>query len=142
MVKTLKLNLLRDSQRVVYLDAQVSDGAFEFRVTEQNLDRPKIAGLFINLRSLCSPHGMGAICAGVEPDGRHPSVNDPSILPCRQMLRALTAAWKQIIAAIPSNKREPRGERHLGLFGDLELYGSLRLLLNDGGPIADRTTGP
>ena len=45
MVKTLKLNLLGDSQRVVYLDAQVSDGAIEFRVTEQNLDRPKIARL-------------------------------------------------------------------------------------------------
>jgi hypothetical protein len=39
MVKNQKLNLLRDSQRVVYLDAEVSDRAFELRVTEQNLDR-------------------------------------------------------------------------------------------------------
>lgn len=39
MVGILKLNLLRDSQRIVYLDAEVSDRAFELRVTEQNLDR-------------------------------------------------------------------------------------------------------
>lgn len=35
VVKNLKLNLLRNSERIVYLDAQVSDGAFELRVTEQ-----------------------------------------------------------------------------------------------------------
>lgn len=43
MVRNLKLNLLRDSQRIVYLDAEVSDGAFELRVTEQNLDCTEIA---------------------------------------------------------------------------------------------------
>jgi hypothetical protein len=35
MVKTLKLNLLRIVARIVYLDAQISDGAFELRVTER-----------------------------------------------------------------------------------------------------------
>jgi hypothetical protein len=49
MVKNLKLNLLRNSESIVYLYAEVSDGAFELRVTEQNLDRPKIARLLVNV---------------------------------------------------------------------------------------------
>jgi len=68
MVKNLKLNLLRNPERIVYLDAEVSDGAFELRVTEQNLDRPQIARLFVILCCLGSPHRVGAICAGIEPD--------------------------------------------------------------------------
>lgn len=68
MVEKLKLNLLRDSQRIVYLDAEISYGAFQLRVTEQNLDCTEIARLFVNLCCLGSSHGMGAICGGIQPD--------------------------------------------------------------------------
>ena len=44
------------------------------------------------------------------------------------MLRRLSDARKQIAAAVPSNKGKPRHERDLGLLGDLELDGPLRLL--------------
>jgi hypothetical protein len=53
------------------------------------------------------------------------------------MLRRLPIARKQIAAAVLSNKGKPRRERNLGLFGDLELHGPLRLLLDDSGSIAD-----
>jgi len=68
MVERLKLNLLRDSQRIVYLDAEVSDGAFELRVAEQNLDCTEIARLLVNLGCLSSSHCVGAIFGGIQPD--------------------------------------------------------------------------
>lgn len=141
MVRILQLKLLSDSQSVIYLDAKVANCAFELRVTEENLDRSQVTCL-VNLRCFGSPHGVGAIGISVKPDGRDPSVDNPGILPRGQMIRHLPTAWKQIAAAISPNEGEPRHERDLGLFGDLELHGPLRLLLDDGGSISDRTTGP
>jgi len=54
-------DLLRDAERVVDLDTEVPDGAFEFRVSEQQLDRSQIAGLLVNLRRLGAPHRMRSI---------------------------------------------------------------------------------
>jgi hypothetical protein len=35
--------LFRDSQGIVDFNAEVSDGAFDFGVAQQKLDRPKVA---------------------------------------------------------------------------------------------------
>ena len=142
MVRILQRNLLSDSQSVIYLDAKVANCAFELRVTEENLDGSQVTCLFVNLRCFGSPHGVGAIGISVKPDGRDPSVDNPGVLPRGQMMRHLPTAWKQIAAAISPNEGEPRHERDLGLLGDLELDGPLRFLLDNGGSISDRTTGP
>ena len=47
-------------ERVIDLNAQISDGALNLRVAEQELDGPKIAGAPIEQRRLCSPEEMGA----------------------------------------------------------------------------------
>ena len=44
-----------DTQRVIEFDAKVSDGAIHFGVAEQELDRPEIAGLPLDQRSLGPP---------------------------------------------------------------------------------------
>jgi hypothetical protein len=46
--------LLGDAERVVDLDTKVTDGAFELCVPKQELNRPQIAGLLVNLRGLGS----------------------------------------------------------------------------------------
>ena len=46
----LEFHLLGDAERVVDLDTKVTDGAFELCVPEQELNRPQIAGLLVNLR--------------------------------------------------------------------------------------------
>lgn len=38
------VNLFRYREGVIYLDAQISDGAFDLRVPEQQLDGPEISG--------------------------------------------------------------------------------------------------
>ena len=40
-----ELDLLRDAKRIVDLDAEVANSAFELRVLEEQLDRPQIARL-------------------------------------------------------------------------------------------------
>ncbi len=47
-----EFNLLGDAESVVDLDAEISDGAFQLRVPEQQLDRSKIAGFSIDLGRL------------------------------------------------------------------------------------------
>jgi len=54
------VHLFRYCQGVIYLDAEISDSAFYFRVTEQELHGPQIARSTIDQRCLCSPQRMGA----------------------------------------------------------------------------------
>jgi hypothetical protein len=51
-----EFDLLWDAERIVDLDAQVSDGAFELRMTKQQLHCSQIAGLLVDLCHLRSPH--------------------------------------------------------------------------------------
>ena len=46
------VNLFRYCQGVIYFDAQISDGAFDFCVPEQKLDRPEISSAPIDQGSL------------------------------------------------------------------------------------------
>ena len=54
--KGLHLGLFGNLQRVVDLDPKVSDGAFKFRMAEQELNGPKIPGPAIDQSRLGSPH--------------------------------------------------------------------------------------
>ena len=49
----LDLDLLGDRQRVVYLNTEVSDRAFDLGVAEQQLNSPQVACLSIDQRRLC-----------------------------------------------------------------------------------------
>src|SRR6516225_2843546 len=62
----LKFDLLRDADRIVDLDTEISDGAFQLRVTEQQLHGPQVAGLSINL----SPASFGASSACRTPNNQ------------------------------------------------------------------------
>lgn len=46
--EALHLCLFRHFKRVIDLDAEVSDGAFELRVTEHRLDSPEVLRAAIN----------------------------------------------------------------------------------------------
>src|SRR5271166_7000016 len=51
-----ELNLLRDAEGVVDLDAEIADGAFELRMSEERLYGSQVARLPVNLSRLCSAH--------------------------------------------------------------------------------------
>jgi hypothetical protein len=75
------INLFCYRQGIINLDAEISDGALDLGVTEQDLHRPKIAGAPVNKRCLSSPKRMGPKEVWIQPDVGNPLRNEPSILP-------------------------------------------------------------
>jgi hypothetical protein len=43
---SLHFHPLSEGERVLYVDAEIANGAFYFRMSEQKLDRAQVAGLF------------------------------------------------------------------------------------------------
>ena len=62
----LHLGLLGDLQRVINLDSQIPDRAFELRVSEQDLHCPEILGPLVDQGRLGAPQRMGAVRRGVQ----------------------------------------------------------------------------
>ena len=76
---TSDVNLLRYRERVIDLNAQISDGALDLCVAEQELDGPKIAGAPIDQRRLRSPEGMGAEKPRFKSDSGNPFRDKPRV---------------------------------------------------------------
>jgi len=76
---TSDLNLLRYRERVIDLNAQISDGALDLCVAEQELDGPKIAGAPIDQRRLRSPEGMGTEKPRFKSDTGNPFRDKPRV---------------------------------------------------------------
>jgi hypothetical protein len=93
----LHLRLLSHFERVVYLDAEISNRAFKFRVAEQQLHRPQVLGASVNQRSLGATHGVCLVGCIIKSDRRNPAMYDACILPCRDMWRPVNSAGKQEI---------------------------------------------
>ena len=51
-----ELNLLRDAEGVVDLDAEIADGAFELRMSDEKRYGSQVARLPVNLSRLCWAH--------------------------------------------------------------------------------------
>src|SRR5207302_4366218 len=62
-----ELDLLRDAERVVNLDPEVSNGAFQLRMSEQKLNCPQVTRLLIDLGRLRPPHRVRATGGAVKP---------------------------------------------------------------------------
>src|SRR4051794_27091576 len=56
---TSDLSLFRYRERVIHLDAEISDRALDLGVTEQELDRPQVAGAPVDQGSLRPPQRVG-----------------------------------------------------------------------------------
>jgi hypothetical protein len=59
------VDLFRYRQGVIYLDAEISDSAFYFRVTEQELHGSQVAGSTVDECCFCPPQRMRAKELGV-----------------------------------------------------------------------------
>jgi hypothetical protein len=136
-----QLNLLRDAERVIDLDAEITDRAFELRVPEEQLDGSQVAGLLVDLGRLRSPHRMRAIGGAVEPGALDPGMDDPRILPGRQVRLRPEAAREEVLSFVGFDLRKLGTARCSGLFGNFELDRSAGLLLNDGCAVSDTAAG-
>jgi hypothetical protein len=52
----LEVDLFSHIQSVIYLNPEISDGAFQLRVPEKQLHCAQVAGFAIDLCGLCAPH--------------------------------------------------------------------------------------
>jgi hypothetical protein len=66
-------------------------------------------------------------------------MDDPGILPGRQVRLRSDPAGKEVPVVPVSNVGKPRLDRGSGLLGDLELHRPGRLFLNDGRAVTDPT---
>jgi hypothetical protein len=87
-----ELNLLGDAEGVVDLDAELTDSAFELRVSEEELYGSQVARLLINLSRLCSAHRVRAVRRMIETGALNPSMDDARVLASRQVRLLLETA--------------------------------------------------
>jgi hypothetical protein len=126
-----EIDARRDLQGIINIDAEVSHRALKLGVSEQELDSPQVAGVAVNEGGLGAPQGVRAIGCRVQPDRRHPALNDASGLPGREMRRGFQPALEEIIVSTRHPAFEQRRYRSAGVLRDLELHGPAGLLLDD-----------
>lgn len=68
----LDVDTLRDAQRVFQFDAQISDGAIDFRMAKQKLHRTKITRFAVDFCGFGSAKRMCAISTGFQTNRRYP----------------------------------------------------------------------
>ncbi len=124
-----KLDLLRNVKSIVDFDPEISNRAFQFRVTQEQLDRSKIAGLLVNQRCLCSAHGMSAISRAVEAGARHPFLYNARILPRGDVWSFRKPAREHVARTDFAAMIEPILDRRASLVRQFELNGPSRFLL-------------
>ena len=116
-----ELDLLRDAERIVDLDAEVANSAFALCVPEEQLYRPQVTGLLVNLRHLCSPHRVRPISRAIETGAFDPTMDGTSVLPRRDVRLVMKAARKEVLAVPWGGIGQPIADCCSGLFSDLEL---------------------
>jgi hypothetical protein len=127
----LKLYLFGNAERVIDLDSEIADGALQFRVPQQKLNRPEVTCLFVNLGSLRSPHRMRAVRRVVQTGASNPAMDDPSILAGRNMGLLMDPAWKKKAPIADFEYRQPILDRCPALLREFELDRPAGLLLDD-----------
>jgi hypothetical protein len=69
---------LRNAEGIIDFDAEITDRAFELGVSKQKLNRPQVAGLFVDLGCLRPPHRMRAVGRAIKPSPIDPKMDDPA----------------------------------------------------------------
>ena len=128
------VNLLRYRERVIDLNAQISDGALDLCVAEQELDGPKIAGAPIDQRRLRSSEGMGAEKLRFKSDSNNPFRDKPRVLACRHAAALVAAAREQKLVGLFTQRSQVAFDGFTGLLRQLKFYRPSRL------PLPDRCT--
>ena len=122
--------------RVVYLDTEVANRRLEFRVTEQKLHGAQVLRTPVDQRRLGSPHRVRAVVCRVKAKLHDPTLEDAGVLARPQMRRVMIAAREHEVIGLQSSDLDPLLNGVTGRWRDLELDGTLSLVLHH-----DRSSG-
>lgn len=114
---SLYLGLLGNFQGIIHFDAEVSDRALKLGMAQEQLNRSQVLRPFVDQRHLGSAHGVSAVGAGVEAGCGNPLVDDPGVLPCRNMRRPGNPTGKQILLRFEIRFGNPGSHSRPGGFG-------------------------
>ena len=89
------VDLLGNLNGVIDFDAKVSNGALNFRMPEQNLNRSEVPCSPVDQHSLRPAQGVRAELSWIEPDAGHPLLDKSCILPGRQAALIIATTGKQ-----------------------------------------------
>ena len=127
----LYLRAFSKRERILDIDAQVSNGSLDFRVAEQNLHGTQVARLLVDDRGLGSSQRMRPVVLRTQSDPGHPLINEPSILPGANMIGVIDPARKSELVSRSASAFEPGQKAATGWFEELKLNRSTCLLLDD-----------
>lgn len=119
-ISFLKVDPLRERQSILDVDTEIAHRAVHLRMAKQQLDRPQVSGLLVDLRHLGSPHRMCTVGARLQSDRYNPSPDDPGILSRRQMRTAMDSAGPKELQADHFGVVDPALERQPRRLGDFE----------------------
>jgi hypothetical protein len=99
------INLFRYCQRVIDLDAEIPDRAFDLGMPEQELDHPQVARPPIDQGSFCAAQGMRPKQPRVESDATDPLGDEASILAgCQAAVRSAIAGEQELAGPFASGR--------------------------------------
>jgi hypothetical protein len=123
------INLFGNRERVIDLDAEIADRAFDLGVTKQELYSPKVASAPVDQRGFGPAKGMGAEHPRIKPDACHPATKKARILTGCQGLARPEAPGEQVLTWFLAGCFQEVVDGLPGLIGQFELDRSSRLLL-------------
>jgi hypothetical protein len=138
---SLQLDLLGNAERVIDLDTEIADRAFELCMSKQKLNRSEVTCLLIDLRCLRPPHRMRAVGGAIEPGALDPVMDDPRILSRRQVRLRPKAAREDVVSIPRVDPGEPVLDRRPGLLGDFKLHRPACLLLDYSDAMSNPSAG-
>jgi hypothetical protein len=125
------VNLFRYCQGIVYLNAKISDRAFDLGVPKQKLDGPEIARTSVDQGSFCTSQRMRSEQPWVQPNAANPLGNQAGILARSHAAFGTTTTCKQEVAGPLVRKFQVIIDRLAGLFAQFKSDWPSCLLLSD-----------
>ena len=120
----LRFSLLGQLQSVFYLDAEVTNRAFELCVAQEELYGAQILCSSIYQRRFGAAYGMSTVSGRIEANLLDPGIYDPRILPGAQMRRLTNLARKEKVVGPKARHSNPVGQSGPCRLSDFELHRS------------------
>lgn len=125
------LGSLREFEGVLHVHAKIAHRALDLGVAEQDLNGAEIACCFVDDRRLGAPERVRSVLLRLEADADHPLVHQAGVLARAHVRHVVVSARENVVVERAAAALQPSSHRFPGSLHQLELDGSLRLLLHD-----------